>query len=474
MREFGRFIEGRFEDEGERLEVRDPEDGAVCGAVRTSGPGELERALACAARTFPSLAAATVASRADVLVRTAEIVERRKDEFAETIRAEAGKPLLLARGEVGRAAATLRITAGAVREVAGEYRRMDGWEQGAGLSCITRRVPVGPVAAISPFNFPLNLALHKVAPAIAAGCPVVLKPARKTPLSACRLAEALIEAGLPAGALQILVAPPEVAEGLVADPRPRLLTFTGSAAVGWHLKTLAGRKQTVLELGGNGAAIVEPDADLTVAARRIAVGAFAYAGQVCISVQRVLVHESILARFSELLLGAIRDHVRVGATTDPAVLVGPLIGAAEADRVAGWIAEALAGGARSLTGPLRREGSTIHPVLLADVPADARLWREEAFGPVAAVAPYRTFEEGVALANDSEFGLQAGVFTRDIRKAMYAFDHLEVGGVVLGDAPTRRVDHMPYGGVKGSGEGREGPRSALEHMTEERLLLIAD
>jgi glyceraldehyde-3-phosphate dehydrogenase (NADP+) len=472
MREFGRFIDGRFEDEGERLEVRDPQDGSVCGTVRASGSPELERALLCAARTFPSFAAATVASRADVLIRAAEVIEARREEFAETIRAEAGKPLLLARGEVARASATLRITAGAVREMAGEFRRMDGWDQGAGLAAITRRVPIGPVVAISPFNFPLNLALHKVAPALAAGCPVVLKPARKTPLAACLLAEALIEAGLPAGALQVLVAPPSVAEGLVTDPRPRLLTFTGSAEVGWRLKSLAGRKRTVLELGGNAPAIVEPDADLAAAARNIAIGAFAYAGQVCISVQRVLVHESIEERFSDLLLAAIREHVRVGATTDPAVLAGPMISAAEADRVEGWIVEALAAGARSLTGPLRREGPVIHPVLLADVPHDARVWREEAFGPVAAIAPYRTFEEGVALANDSEFGLQAGVFTRDVRKAMYAFDHLEVGGVVLGDAPTRRVDHMPYGGVKGSGEGREGPRSALEHMTEERLLLI--
>jgi acyl-CoA reductase-like NAD-dependent aldehyde dehydrogenase len=229
----------------------------------------------------------------------------------------------------------------------------------------------------------------------------------------------------------------------------------------------------VLELGGNAAAIVEPDADLTLAARRIAVGAFAYSGQVCISVQRVLIHESILDRFAAMLLDAISDHVRVGATADPAVLVGPLISSAEAERVMSWIAEALAAGARSLTGPLRRAGSIVHPVLLAEVPTDARVWREEAFGPVAAVAPYRTFEEAVELCNDSDFGLQAGVFTLDIGKAMYAFDHLAVGGIVLGDAPTRRVDHMPYGGVKGSGEGREGPRFALEHMTEERLLLIA-
>ncbi len=475
MLDFGRFVEGKFENEGEVVEVIAPEDGSVCGRVRGSGPAEAERAAVAARRSFPELAGLPACERADILERTAQGLESRAGEIAEAIRLEAGKPLELARGEVGRAVATFRIASVAAREAGGgEFRRMDGHPQGRGLTALTQRVPVGPIVAISPFNFPLNLVAHKVAPAIAAGCPVVHKPARKTPLAAHLLAEALVEAGLPAGAHQVLVCPPQTAEKLVADERLALLTFTGSAEVGWRLKALAARKKTVLELGGNAAAIVEPDADLPRAARLLAAGAYAYSGQVCISVQRIYAHREIFDDFVSELLAAIERDVGVGPTSDPGTLVGPLISEKEADRVESWIEEALKGGARSLTGEVRREGALIEPVLLTGVPPRARVSRSEVFGPVALVAPHDDLEEAVRLVNDSEFGLQAGLFTHRMDKALWAFDRLEVGGVVLNDAPTRRVDHMPYGGVKGSGEGREGPRWAIEHMTEPRLMLIAD
>jgi len=472
MREIGRFLEGAFEDAGGWLEVTDKESGEPFARVRTSGPEELERAIRGAVAAFPGLAGMGVARRADLIDRLGDVLERRQDELADTIRREAGKPLLLARVEAARAVDVARMTAIAAREVFGEYRDMGGYAQGRGVVNITRRFPLGPVAAISPFNFPLNLVMHKVAPAIAAGCPVVHKPARATPLSSLLLAECLVEAGLPAGCYQVLVSPPQVAEAMVTDQRLVVLTFTGSAEVGWHLRSVAGRKKTVLELGGDAAVIVEPDADLKQAARQVAVGAYAFAGQVCISIQRIFVARAIYEDFKRELVAAIREHARVGPTADKAVIVGPLITAADADRVAAWVEEALGAGAVSLTGELVREGNVIHPVLLEGVPGTCRVACREVFGPVAVIAPYDTFEEACARVNASEFGLQAGVITKDIHKALYAFEHLEVGGVVLGDGPTRRVDHQPYGGTKMSGEGREGPRFALEHFTEERVLFI--
>jgi len=472
MLKFGRFIEGKMEESDRGVDVLDPAGGDKIGEVGSSGPEELERALAFASGLFPSFASRPVFERARVLELASDVIEDRAELFADAIRMEAGKPILLARAEVNRAVATLRMTATAARELRGTMREMDGYAQGRGLTAITRRFPVGPVAAISPFNFPLNLVVHKVAPALAIGCPVVHKPARKTPLSALLLARALSDAGLAAGAYQVLVAPPEVAEGLATDDRIALLTFTGSAEVGWRLRSRSGRKKTVMELGGNAAVIVEEDADLDRAARQIALGSFAYSGQVCISVQRIFAAAGVYDDFKTRLLAAIEAHVRTGSTTDPAVLVGPMISSGEADRVMAWVGEALDGGARAITGEPKREGNLIHPIVIEGAQGDAKINELEVFGPVATIAPFGSFDEAVELVNDSRYGLQAGVFTRDIGKAMRAFEGLEVGGVILNDAPTRRVDHMPYGGVKESGEGREGPVAALEHMTEERLLLI--
>jgi glyceraldehyde-3-phosphate dehydrogenase (NADP+) len=472
MREYGRFIQGEFENAGDWLEVTDKESGEPFARVRTSGVEELERAIGGAVAAFPQLSSMPASGRADLIDRLGDVLERRQDELADMIRREAGKPLLLAKIEAARAVDVARMTAIAAREVLGEYRDMDGYAQGRGVVNITRRFPLGPVAAISPFNFPLNLVMHKVAPAIAAGCPVVHKPARSTPVSPLLLAECLVEAGLPAGCYQVLVSEPEVAEGMVTDQRLKVLTFTGSAEVGWHLRSVAGRKKTVLELGGNAAVIVEPDADLKRTARQVAVGAYAFAGQVCISIQRIFVARAIYEEFKRELVAAIGEHARVGKTSEKAVIVGPLITAGDADRVEAWVAEALHEGAVSLTGELKREGNAIHPVLLENVDDTSKVSCQEVFGPVAFVAPYDSFEEACERVNDSEFGLQAGVITNDIHKALYAFEHLEVGGVILGDGPTKRVDHQPYGGTKMSGEGREGPRFALEHFTEERVLFI--
>ena len=336
---------------------------------------------------------------------------------------------------------------------------------------LLRRFPVGVVVGITPFNFPLNLVAHKLAPAVAAGCPIVLKPASQTPSPALMLAEILHRAGVPPGGISVVPCGGAEAGVLLEDPRVRLLSFTGSAAVGWELKKRLWDRKVALELGGNAAVIVEPDAgDLEPVAKRIAAGAHSYAGQSCISVQRVLVHEAIADRLAEALVAATRAF----PTGDPAsesVMCGPMITPGDADRIEGWVSEARASGARVLAEG-RREGSLVFPTLLDRVPEDARVWADEAFAPVAALATYRTFDEALERVNDSRYGLQAGIFSRDVEKIQKAFGALDVGGIIQGDVPSWRTDAMPYGGVKESGVGREGPRWAVEEMTEPRLLVL--
>jgi len=471
MMNFGRFIEGGFEDKGGELKVLDPDDDSVAGTVRTCGANDVNNAIAYAEKTFRTFSKIPMCDRLAMLEKAAVLIESRLEEFADCIRREAGKPIMLCRLEVKRAADTIRMTIHSASELNGEYRNMDCHAQGKGFLGIVGRFPVGPIAAITPFNFPLNLAIHKIAPALAAGCSVIHKPARKTPLSAHMLAKTFEEAGLPSGAYQITVAEPQSAELLARDNRIKLLTFTGSALVGHHLKSLSIDKKIVLELGGNAAVIVEDDADLKNAARQIAIGAFTYAGQVCISVQRILVSKKIYEPFRKLLIQATAENAIVGRTADPKVIVGPMISSTEADRVNSWVDEAVKSGAVSLTGR-SWDKNIIHPVLLENVDEKAKVMREEAFGPVACVIPYDSLDEAIKVVNDSKYGLQAGIFTSSINKAFYAFQNLEVGGVIVNDVPTRRLDHMPYGGVKGSGEGREGPAYALRHMTEERVMLI--
>jgi acyl-CoA reductase-like NAD-dependent aldehyde dehydrogenase len=377
----------------------------------------------------------------------------------------------LATAELERCLDTLTNARDVARYPEGDVLDLGGFAAGAGRLGLVRRYPVGPVAAISPFNFPLNLVAHKLGPAIAAGCPVVLKPASQTPSPALLLAEILTAAGLPAGALAVVPCASRDAAALVEDDRLKALTFTGSAEVGWALKARAGRKKVLLELGGNAAAIVEPDADLAWAARRCAVGAYAFAGQSCISVQRVLVHRAVADRFREALLAAVRDAVVTGDPGDPATVCGPLVTPEDADRVLAWTRAAETAGARRLCGG-ERHGSVVQPVVLDGLRAGTKVRDEEVFGPVLSLAEYDDFEEALARTNDGRFGLQAGLFTSDVQKVWRALDALEVGGLVHDDAPTFRVDRMPYGGVKDSGAGREGPRYAYEELTEPRLLVL--
>jgi glyceraldehyde-3-phosphate dehydrogenase (NADP+) len=383
---------------------------------------------------------------------------------------EAGKPITDARREVARAVQTFTIAAEEAKRIPGEVIPLD-WTPGMDSHLgILRRVPIGPVLGITPFNFPLNLVAHKVAPALAAGNPILIKPAPQTPLTALLLAEVGLEAGVPPGGLNVLPCDNCVAERLVVDPRFKLLSFTGSAAVGWMLKAKCGKKKVVLELGGNAGVIVEQDADLDFAAQRCASGGFGYAGQTCISVQRIFVHHSVVDLFTTKLLLQVA-RLKGGDPNDESTVVGPLIDQHAAHRVEEWIGEAVAQGARVLLGG-KRMGSVVEATVLTNVTPTMKVSCREVFGPVVTVTPYRQFDEALEAMNRSEYGLQAGVFTQDVNKVFYAFRHLEVGAVLVNEIPTFRAEHMPYGGVKDSGLGREGLRISIEEMTEPRFLVL--
>jgi glyceraldehyde-3-phosphate dehydrogenase (NADP+) len=453
-----------------RLLVSRPWDDRPLAEVEEATGSDLDAAIAGASGAMAVLRSLPLHRRREILLGTAAGLRNSRAALGRLIADDAGKPLTLALGEVDRAIWTFTIAAEELHGSRGEHGLADIDPRGEGLVALTDRFPVGPIAAISPFNFPLNLVAHKVAPAVAVGSAVVLKPPPQAPLAAFRLAELLKAAGLPDGALQVLHLPIPVAERLATDPAFRLLSFTGSPAVGWHLKALAARQKVILELGGNAAAVVHEDApDLPAIAARVAWGAFAYAGQVCIKVQRLFVHESIHRRFVRLVAAATKA-LAVGDPADPATVVGPLIDDAAVTRVQGWVAEALAEGARPVLRG-RRRGRLLGPTILEHVRDDSKVSCREVFGPVLTVASYRTWDEALARVNDSEFGLQAGVFTRDAGRAFAAFRNLEVGGVIVNDIPTLRLDHLPYGGVKASGFGREGLRDAMAAMTEPRLML---
>lgn len=452
------------------LPVYDPWSGAQLHRVAQAGPAELEVAADAAVRAFEVTRRMPAWKRAEVLRGTVDTLTRRRDELAELIRSEGGKPIQFARLEVSRALDTMRLCAEEATRIGGEILPLDGVPAGAGRVALIRRVPRGPVLAIAPFNFPLNLVCHKVGPAVAAGCSLVVKPAEQTPGAALVLGEALVEAGWPAEAISVLPCDRSIAARLVPDPRFATLTFTGSDVVGWRMKAEAGHKHVLLELGGNASVIVEPDADLARAAPRITVNAYAHAGQVCISVQHVLVHRSRLDELRERLVAEARA-LPTGDTALPSTVCGPLIDTRAQARVLDWMAEAEAAGARRLVGG-EVEGGVIRPTLYEDVPPGLRLSRDEVFGPVALLRPYDTFSEAVRFVNSGRFGLQVGVFTRDVRTIWRAAEELDCGGVIHDDVPSFRVDAMPYGGQRDSGVGREGPRFTIEDLTERRTLVL--
>jgi len=465
------YLAGEFVREGTPLEVRDPATGELVATTWQAGPQELERATAAAVEAFAATRRLASFERRDALAHVAARISEEADDLAELLTRESGKPIRDAKGEVARAALTFRTAAEEALRINGEWLPLDWSAANRGRSGIVRRYPIGPVAGISPFNFPLNLAAHKVAPAIAAGCSIVLKPPSKDPLVMLRVAGYLAETSLPRGAVSILPMDRPTGDRMVADDRFKLLSFTGSPSVGWKMKADAGKKKVVLELGGNAGVIVDETADLDWAVARLAFGAFAYAGQVCISVQRIYVVASVYAEFERRFVEKVRG-VRMGSPLDPATDLGPMVDARAVARTHEWVGEALARGARALTGG-EPDGLFYPPTVLVDVPKDARVCGEEVFAPVVNLFPVPDFAAAVAELNDSQFGLQCGVFTNDLERTLTAHDELEVGGVIVNDVPTWRTDAMPYGGVKDSGLGREGLRWSIEDMTEPRLLAFA-
>ncbi|MGD8439284.1 MAG: aldehyde dehydrogenase family protein [Holophagae bacterium] len=472
MREMQLLINGQWRDGDDTLTVRSPYDGHAVARVARGGPALLDEAAAAAVRSADAVAAIPPSERAAILEGAAALVAEHREELADTISQEAGKPITLALVEADRCADTLTEAAAVARHPEVEARDLAGYASGHGRLGLVRRVPIGPVLAITPFNFPLNLVAHKLAPAIAAGCPVVLKPASQTPSPALRLAELLVDAGLPAGALSVLPSKGSDAEQLATDDRFAALTFTGSMDVGWHLKEIAWRRRVTLELGGNAAVVVEPDAgDLASIAKKIAGAAYGYAGQSCIAVQRVLAHEDIYVALRRELVEAA-EAIRSGDPSDSATVCGPLIDEANADRVAEWIERAVAAGGRLLTGGAR-DGNVISPALIEEAPPDEPVVADEVFGPVACLDPYEDLAQAINMVNDSRYGLQAGIFTSDVGRIQEAWDKIKVGGIIQGDVPTWRTDPMPYGGVKASGVGREGPAYTYRELTEERLLVVS-
>ncbi|WP_310476970.1 aldehyde dehydrogenase family protein [Sandarakinorhabdus sp.] len=464
------YVANRAEQPNADLVVTDKFTGQAATRVAMADAATIDRGIAAAVAAAAPMAAMASFERQAVLAHCVTRFTERAEELAQALCIEAGKPIRDSRGEVGRLIDTFRIAAEESVRMTGEVQPLDISARAKGYQGMWKRVPIGPCSFVSPFNFPLNLAAHKIAPAIAVGCPFVMKPASRTPLGAIIIGEVLAETNLPAGAFSILPAHREGADLFTTDDRLKLLSFTGSPDVGWDLKARAGKKKVVLELGGNAAVIIMPDADLDDAADRTVFGAFYQSGQSCIGVQRILVHDAVYDAFKAKLVERTAKLI-AGDPREESTFIGPMIDVKEAARLENWIAEAVASGATLLCGG-QRDGAMLAATLLENVPRTAKLNTEEAFGPVAFFTRFKSFDEALAIVNDSKFGLQAGIFTRDLFEMLKAWDHLDVGGVVINDVPSYRVDNMPYGGVKDSGLGREGVRFAMEDMTEIRNLVI--
>jgi acyl-CoA reductase-like NAD-dependent aldehyde dehydrogenase len=462
------YLAGEFVEAGSPLEIRNPATGDLVATTFQAGPAELDRATRAAVDAFAQTRRLASFERRDVLAHVADRISEEADELAELLTRESGKPIRDARGEVARGALTFRTAGEEALRINGEWMPLDWNAANRGRSGLVRRYPIGPVAGISPFNFPLNLAVHKVAPAIAAGCSVVLKPPSKDPLVMLRVARYIHETSLPKGAVSILPMDRPTGDAMVRDDRFKLLSFTGSPSVGWKMKADAGRKKVVLELGGNAGAIVDETANLDWAVSRLVYGSFAYSGQVCISVQRIYVVESVYDEFQRRFVEKVAS-VKQGDPLDPATDLGPMVDEGAVSRTHQWVTEAIEQGARRLAGG-EPDGLFYPPTVLVDAPKGCRVCGEEVFAPVVNLFPVPDFTAAIAEINDSRFGLQCGVFTNDMERTLQAHDELEVGGVIVNDIPTWRIDPMPYGGVKDSGLGREGLRWSIEDMTEPRLL----
>ena len=469
-KQFKFLVGGEWRSSDEKVYIANPFNGSAVGVLSLAHEEEIEEAIQNAADVFASTRYSTGFERAKILNRIARSVEKRREEFAELITNESGKPIRFSAAEVDRAVSTFTIAAEEATRLNGEVIPLDVTSAVANRKGIVTRFPIGPIACISPFNFPLNLIAHKIAPAIACGNSFVVKPPPQAPLTSLLLGVCLLESGLPPKAVNVVPCSDAAAEVLVTDPRIAMLNFTGSARVGWELKSKSGKKKVLLELGGNAAVIVDKHADVNLAVERCALGAFAYAGQVCIKVQRIFVHKSVYKQFEMKFLEAASE-IKMGNPLENSTIVGPMISLSEAERVERWVKEAVAEGANIAWGGKRR-GSMFEPTVLDSVEPTMKVCTEEIFGPVATLHRVDSLEHAVVEVNNSRYGLQAGIFSSDMNSIMYSYKHLHVGGVIANDYPTFRVDNMPYGGVKDSGFGREGIRSAIAEMTEPKLLVM--
>ena len=469
-KEYKFLIDGRWRQSSKKEEIKNPFNNETIASVYLAEERDIEDAVLSSQRAFEITKKAPAYKRAEILQKIVRGLEHRKEEIAKTITLEAGKPISDSRAEVSRAINTFQIASEEAKRIEGEVIPLDLMQGSENRFGIIRRFPIGPVLGITPFNFPLNLVAHKVAPAIASGNTIILKPAPKTPVTALMLGELISDAGFPAGGLNIVPCSILLAEKLVTDKRIKKLSFTGSAAVGLKLKAMAGMKKVTLELGGNAAVIIHSDADIDFAAKRCAIGAFSYAGQICISVQRIYAHEDIYAKFMDKFLANVRN-LKSGDPMDESTNIGPMIDEGVAKRTEEWLKEAVKDGAKVLLGG-KRNGNFFEPTVLTNIKPSMKVCGEEVFAPLVTVERYKGFGDAVAMVNNAIYGLQAGVFTGDIGRIFQAYNALEVGGVIVNDIPTYRLDHMPYGGVKMSGFGREGIRYAMEEMTEMKLLAV--
>lgn len=471
MKEYPMIIAGKFVKTNDLKELKNPFDSEIVAKFHVASKKEMEAAIVAAVKSFKDTKKLPAYKRAEICMHISARIQERKDEFTLALSQEAGKPLADAAGEVERAINTFRIAGEEARRMEGEFIPLDSMPAGEGRISILKRYPIGPIAGIAPFNYPLNLSAHKLAPAIASGNPIVLKPATKTPISALLLGELILETEWPKGAISIIPCSREVGDKLVTDHRFAMLTFTGSPAVGWPMKTRAGpKKKVVLELGGNAGVIIDKDADLDLAAQRVKAGGFGYAGQSCISVQRVYVHKDVEKEFTDKLVNLIGE-LKMGSPQDPTTTLGPMINAKTAARTQEWVEEAVSEGATVLTGG-KANGAFFEATILTNVKRSSKVCNEEAFAPLLVIESFKDISEALSALNDSAYGLQAGLFTNNQQNIWDAFDELDVGGVIINDVPTFRVDQMPYGGTKESGIGKEGPKYAMEDMTKLKILVM--